>query len=57
MTVVCEGRVLYGRRGYYVKNSHPAIVSAEVFELVQAELTRRDSGAGARARRQCSLTG
>ena len=35
---------------YYVENSHPAIVSAEVFELVQAELASAGSGAGARAR-------
>ena len=26
---------------YYVENSHPAIVSAEVFELTQVELARR----------------
>ncbi len=26
---------------YYVENSHPAIVNAEVFELVQQELERR----------------
>lgn len=26
---------------YYVENSHPAIVSAEVFEMVQAEIERR----------------
>ena len=26
---------------YYVENSHPAIVSGEVFELVQFEMSRR----------------
>ena len=26
---------------YYVENSHPAIVNAEVFDLVQQELERR----------------
>ena len=31
---------------YYVENSHPAIVSAEVFELVQAELTKRRQRGG-----------
>lgn len=28
---------------YYVENSHPAIVSAEVFTMAQAEFARRDS--------------
>lgn len=31
---------------YYVENSHPAIVSAEVFELVQAELAKRRQRGG-----------
>lgn len=28
---------------YYVKNSHPAIISAEVFAMAQAEFARRDA--------------
>ena len=31
---------------YYVENSHPAIVSGEVFELVQAELAKRRQRGG-----------
>ena len=27
---------------YYVENSHPAIVSAEMFDMVQEELARRN---------------
>ena len=29
------------RNRYYVKDSHPAIVSAEVFDKVQEEMTKR----------------
>lgn len=29
------------RNKYYVKNSHPAIISAEVFDMVQEEMAKR----------------
>ena len=31
---------------YYVKNNHPAIITPDVFDMVQRELARRDQGRG-----------
>lgn len=38
---------------YYVENSHPAIISAEVFDLAQAEFERRRSDRGLRRSNSC----
>lgn len=38
---------------YYVENSHPAIISSEVFDLVQAEFERRRSDRGLRRSNSC----
>nr|WP_052008888.1 recombinase family protein [Clostridium butyricum] len=38
---------------YYVENSHPAIISAEVFDLAQAEFEKRRKDRGLRRSRSC----
>ena len=38
---------------YYVQDSHPAIVDADVFDLVQIELTRRKALKGQYSRNGC----
>ncbi|MCI3009962.1 recombinase family protein [Clostridium butyricum] len=38
---------------YYVENSHAAIISAEVFDLAQAEFGRRRSDRGLRRSNSC----
>nr|WP_206812194.1 recombinase family protein [Paradesulfitobacterium ferrireducens] len=38
-----KGKNIGQRNRYYVKNSHPAIVSAEIFDKVQEEMARRSS--------------
>lgn len=38
---------------YYVENSHPAIISAEVFDLAQVEFERRRSDRGLRRSNSC----
>ena len=38
---------------YYVENSHPAIISAEVFDLAQAEFERRRNDRGLRRSSSC----
>ena len=38
---------------YYVENSHPAIITAEVFDLVQYEFEKRRTAKGIRTSRYC----
>lgn len=38
---------------YYVTNSHPAIISPELFDLVQSEMKRRKSMAGHQSGTRC----
>ena len=38
---------------YYVENSHPAIISTEVFDLVQAEFEKRRKNRGLRRSSSC----
>lgn len=42
---------------YYVRNSHPAIVSAEVFNLTQVEYRRRKALKGSTVATSASLAG